>query len=260
MAQQMWTSRHTGRTYETIAQFDARHLLVNVVGIITAGVIVVAARRVRGTPIETRARQVAGVVLGMMSLAYLAVTLRPSAVVYDETLPFHICDWLRIITPIAIGTGNEFAVTMSFFWGMWLNPMALLTPDAAWVTTRWVQEGAYWLFHWAALIVPLTLVFAFGYRPTWAGYRRATQTTLGWFAVTSVINAVTGGNYGFIARPTRGVSLISVLPRWPYYVPCLAGLILTGWAGVTWVAERFGADADAQASATLSAHGLVRRV
>lgn len=254
MADRVWSSRHTGLRYDVIRQYDRSHLAIVVTGVLAAGALVVAARRLRGLRVERMLRQIVALVLGILAIAYLAYTLRADRLVLDETLPFHLSDWLRLITPLALGTGNEFAVTLSFFWGLLLNPMALLTPDAAWVVDRRVQEVGYWLFHWAASIIPLILTFGLGYRVTWRGYRFVLPVTAGWMAVAGMANRVTGGNYGFLARKPRGRSIIDIFGRWPWYIIVEVVLVTVAWAGMAWASER------SSRGGWPAPRGLIRRV
>lgn len=245
-------SSHTGHTYPVITQFDRRHLTISIIGTVTAGVLVLTARRTRHQSWTRLARAITGITLQVLAVAYLAYILRDDNRVNDEVLPFHVSDLLRHVVPVAVGTGNEYAVTITYFWGLLLNPMALLTPDAAWVMDRRVQETAYWFFHWVALIVPLVLTFGYGYKPTWKAYRFIAPVTLSWMGVAGVANKITGGNYGFFARPPRGRSIIDFFGPWPWYILTEIVLVAAAWAGMTWIWER-------KPSGTLSAHGLILR-
>lgn len=254
MAEPTWVSRHTGETYDIAVQYDRTHLVTAVYGIITAGILVVAARRVNGQPLEMVLRRVIGLVYGVVALVYFAYILRSDRVVYDETLPFHFTDVLRVITPLSIATGDDRAVSLSFYWGFILNSMAILSPDAAWVADRRVQETAYWGFHWGAIIVPIMMTFGFGYRPTWQAFYKVIPFTIGWSALASVANVVTGGNYTFTARKPRGASALDYLGPWPVYIIAGSSLIVSAWAGMTWWSDTSGA------GGRLSRRGLLRRV
>lgn len=254
MSGRFWVSQHTGEAYELVAQYDRMHLTVAVYGIITAGILVVAARRVKGEPLERVLRRVIGLVYGVITLLYFAHMLRRDRVVLDETLPFHFTDLLRVITPLSIATGDDRAVSISFYWGFILNSMAILSPDAAWVAERRVQETAYWFFHWAAIIVPCMMTFGFGYRPTWRAFRRVIPLTVGWSAIASVANVATGGNYTFTARKPRASSALDLLGPWPVYIATASSLIVGAWAGMTWLSER------SSAGGQPGPHGWVRRI
>ncbi|WP_276909112.1 TIGR02206 family membrane protein [Corynebacterium riegelii] len=232
-----WTSRN-GETYGNIGQFDRRHAGVLVFVIVLCGVLVVAARRLPRNK-RKAARKVAGAVLGICVTAYYLWVLHPDRIVWDETAPFHVTDALRVVTPIALLTDAPLPQALSFYWGFLLNPMALLTPDMAYVQRYpGLQEFAYWFFHTAALVVPTVLTFAFGYRPSWKDWRIVTAITFAWAGFAQVMNKITGGNYMFVARHPRGWSLLNLFGPWPYYLLVVAPGIPLVWAGMTWLANR----------------------
>ncbi len=233
-----WTSLHTGRSHQTIKQFDRTHLTVLVLIIIISGILVVAVRQLPKNVVKA-ARKVAGVLLGVMVFSYYAYVLHPQRIVWDETAPFHVSDFLRVITPFAVLSDNPTATALSFYWGTLLNSMALLTPDMAYVLDRpRLQELAYWFFHAVALVVPVVLTFGLGYRPSWRDWRVTTGITAGWAVFAAQMNKLTGGNYGFLARPSRGWSVLHILGGWPTYIFILVPAIPTIWAGMTWWANR----------------------
>lgn len=228
-----WTSRN-GRTYRTMTQYDSRHLSVLVVLILCCGILVVAARNLPSNVVKA-ARKVAGAVLGIVVFAYYCWVLAPSNIVWDETAPFHITDFLRVITPTALLTDNPTAAALSFYWGFLLNPMALLFPDMAYVQDfPGLQEFAYWFFHSAALVVPTVLTFGLGYRPTWRDWRITTAITVAWAGFAATANRITGGNYGFLAGYPRGWSILELFGKWPYYLLVVVPGVPAVWAAMTW--------------------------
>lgn len=220
-----WTSRHTGKTYPTIRQFDGKHLAAVVLFIMLCGILVVAVKQLpRGT--VKAARQVAGAIMGIITTAYFIWVLNPKRLVWDETAPFHITDLLRYITPLALGTGNPTATALSYYWGLFLNPMAVFFPDMAFVQDKkWLQELAYWYFHIMATVVPVVLTFGLGYRPNWKDWRVVAGITMVWAAVSGVANKATGGNYFFSNGHPRGWSPLKFFGPWPWYLLiCAPGL------------------------------------
>ncbi|MHA2790091.1 YwaF family protein [Corynebacterium sp. S7] len=229
-----WTSRHTKRSYPTITQFDRTHFTVLVLLIIISGILVVTVKKLPKNVVKAT-RQICAWILGVLVVTYYAYVLHPKRIVWDETAPFHVSDFLRIATPFAVA-GNPTASALSYYWGTLLNSMALLTPDMAYVLdNRKLQEVAYWFFHGMALVVPVVLTFGMDYRPNWKDWRITVGITVAWAIFAGVMNKVTGGNYGFLARKSRGISILDLLPKWPWYIVLLAGALPALWAGMTWV-------------------------
>lgn len=222
-----WTSRHTGKSYDTITQYDREHLAIMVFFIFLCGILVVAVRKLPGSTVKA-ARKVAAAVMGIITTTYFIWVLSPSRIVWDETGPFHITDVLRVITPMALGTDNPTATALSYYWGLFLNPMAIFFPDMAFVQDNVsLQKFAYWYFHIAANVVPVVLTFGLGYRPDWKDFRVVTGITLAWAAFAGTMNKITGGNYVFLADHPRGWSPLQLFGPWPWYLLIVApGTIL----------------------------------
>ncbi|GAB3710654.1 TIGR02206 family membrane protein [Corynebacterium nasicanis] len=223
--------------------YSPEHLAVLVTGVLACGVLVVAARRVAGTPWEVRARQITGWVLMVLAGAWLVFTLWPGNLHITEGLPFHLCDWLRYITAYGLISGDERAWAVTYYWGILLNPQAIVTPYLPYVhSPAWVQFAGYWFFHLVALIVPLVMVFGFGWRPTWKDFRFVASVSPAWMAVAMTANKVTGGNYGFFSHRPPTPSIIDLFYRWGmkrHYWILEVSLIALVWTGVmTWPWER----------------------
>ena len=72
-------------------------------------------------------------------------------------------DVLRPILALGLITDNEHALTLTYFWGIILNPQAIITPDVIYYfSPRWLRFATYWFFHIVALAVPLGLTFGLG--------------------------------------------------------------------------------------------------
>lgn len=220
-----WTSRHTGTTYPTITQYDRKHLAILVFFIFLCGILVVAVRKLPGSVVKA-ARKVASAVMLIITTAYFMWVLSPQRIVWDETAPFHITDVLRYITPLALRTSNPTATALSYYWGLFLNPMAIFFPDMAFVQdNRRLQELAYWYFHLAATVVPVVLTFGLGYRPNWKDWRIVAGITLAWGAFAAAMNKLTKGNYVFLAGYPRGWSPLTWFGPWPWYLLiCVPGV------------------------------------
>ncbi|MCQ4619132.1 TIGR02206 family membrane protein [Corynebacterium sp. CCUG 59401] len=233
-----WESRHTGQSYPTITQYDRKHLSILVLFIFLCGILVMAVKKLPGSVVKA-SRKVASAIMLLISTVYFVWVLSPSRIVWDETAPFHVTDLLRYITPLALGTENPTATALSYYWGFFLNPMAIFFPDMAYVQDNWrLQELGYWYFHLAATIVPVVLTFGLGYRPSWKDWRVVSGITMAWAGVSGVVNKLTGGNYFFSAGHPRGWSPLHWFGPWPWYllicvpgVPVVFSLMTIAWPG-----------------------------
>lgn len=222
-----------GQDYEWMKPFSGSHFTVMVTGIIAAGVFIVAARRIKGVSNQRRARAMSGWILAVLMGLWQAHILRPKQIHLTEALPLHLSDWLRPITAYALITDSEWARGISWYWGLLLNPQALVTPFLPYVhSPKWLQFGAYWFFHWVALIVPLVMHFSWGWRPSVKHLRQTTGFTLVWLAVARTSNRLLGSNYGFIERKNPTPSFIEVAEKLGFkgnHLPFLCVVVLAAW-------------------------------
>lgn len=175
----------------------------------------------------------------------------------DQSLPLHYSDALRYITAIALIRRSDWAIAISWYWGLTLNTQSILTPDLVYYEHPVLEFAEYWFAHSSALLVPVVLVWGLGYRPTWRGYGVAYAAALAWAGIAMAANAAAGTNYGYLSRAPEGPSLLDVLGGWPIYVLWEVVLVGTVWALMTipWVRRaRRGRDVP------VGTRGLLRRL
>lgn len=221
--------------YPRMQQWTALHALMLSITVVACGVFIVAARRIKGTSRETFIRRMVGWALLVAGIAWTIISLDPKQFDIRESLPLHLCDVLRPILALGLITGNEHALTLTYFWGIILNPQAIITPDVIYYfSPRWLRFATYWFFHIVALAMPLALTFGLGYRPTWKGYRFAVKVTPVWMALAMAVNAKTDGNYGFLNHAPGSPSIINLFGPWPGYIVVETLAVAAAWAGMTW--------------------------
>ncbi|MCG7275919.1 TIGR02206 family membrane protein [Corynebacterium singulare] len=227
--------RVTPTDYERMQQWTPLHALMLTITVAACGVFIVGARRVKGTSREKFVRQMVGWALLVLGTAWTVISLDPKQFDIRESLPLHLCDVLRPILALGLITDNEHALTLTYFWGIILNPQAIITPDVIYYfSPRWLRFATYWFFHIVALAVPLGLTFGLGYRPTWKGYRFAVKVTPVWMAIAMAVNAKTDGNYGFLNHAPGSPSIINLFGPWPGYIAVETLAVMAAWAAMTW--------------------------
>ncbi|WP_459589669.1 YwaF family protein [Corynebacterium camporealensis] len=227
--------RLTPSNYPRMQQWSPLHYTMLTLAIVACGVFTVVAKRLRGKPKEAYYRAMVGWVLLITGTAWTIISLDPKQFDVRESLPLHLCDVLRPILAVGLITGNESALSLSYYWGVLLNPQAIITPDVIYYfEPRWVRNLTYWFFHIVALAIPVALTFGSGYRPTWGGYRQAVGITSIWMAVTMWVNKKTDGNYGFLNHAPGSPSIIDIFGPWPIYIIQEVIGVAISWAGLTW--------------------------
>lgn len=213
-----------------MAPYSAPHLAVLAITVAAVATLVPAARR----PGAERWVSGLGWVMLVLSLGWMVWWWLPGHFDIDQSLPFHLSDWLRVITGVALITRSGWAVVVSYFWGLTLNLQAVLTPDLVYFRDPVLEFGMYWFLHVMALVAPIVLVWGLGYRPTWRGYLAGYATTLVWAGVALSVNAVLGSNYGFVSEPPGVASALDLLGPWPWYLLTVAVLLAVVFALMTW--------------------------
>ncbi len=236
--------------------YGVEHFVALAVTVVAAVILVAWARKVRGTPAESRGLTVAGWIMLTATLAWMGWNLLPMNWNIEQSLPFHLSDGLRIVTSLALLTRSGWTIAISYYWGLTLNIQSVITPDLTYFHAPVFEYIAYWFFHIAALIVPIVFVWGLGYRPTWRGYSIAFLGTLLWAGAAGIVNALTGANYVYLARAPEVASALDLLGPWPIYILWELLLVASVWALITWpwtVGRGYGFEAVGQL-------GAVRRV
>lgn len=214
--------------------YGGAHYAALAVTVVAAIVLVMWARKVRGTRAEGRALTIAGWIMLAATLAWMCWNMLPMNWNIEQSLPLHLSDALRIVTSLALLTRSGWTIAISYYWGLTLNIQSVITPDLTYFHAPVFEYIAYWLFHIAALIVPIMLVWGLGYRPTWRGYGIAFAATLVWAGIAGVANALTGANYVYLARAPEVASALDLLGPWPIYILWEFVLVASVWALITW--------------------------
>ena len=237
-------------------QYGSTHIAVLVFTVVAAVVLVAAARRMRGTQAEGRALAIVGWILLITSIAWIGWEMLPGNWDTERSLPFHLCDALRIITALALITRAGWAIAICYYWGLTLNIQSVLTPDLNYSYFIPIEFGEYWFVHITSLIAPIVFIWGLGYRPTWRGYAFVFVSTLVWAGMAGIANALTGANYMYLARTPAGASALDLLGPWPVYIVWEILLIAGVWALMTWPWQT----ARAASAPLIGRLGAVRRV
>jgi hypothetical integral membrane protein (TIGR02206 family) len=58
--------------------------------------------------------------------------------------------------------------------------------------------------------------------------------TLAWAVLAYTFDVIVDVNYGYLVRKPDSASLLDLLGPWPVYVLASLGILLAGWALITW--------------------------
>lgn len=214
--------------------FGAVHLSLLAVTALLGVVVIWGLRRIRGTAAEVVTTRTAGWVLLGVTLMWMGWVMLPANWDVGRSLPLHFSDALRFITALALIWRPRWAIAVCYFWGLTLNPQALLTPHPDQLMGLSVGTAFYWVLHIAVFLAPLALIWGVGYRPRWRDFTVTYALTLVWAALAMTVNAVLGTNYAFLNHRPEGPSVLDVLGPWPIYILAQMVLVALVWALMTW--------------------------
>jgi hypothetical integral membrane protein (TIGR02206 family) len=210
------------------------HWALLVLTVVGAVLLVRFGRRHRDTPQAERFTRIFAVVQFAVTIGFMALWLIPPLFVLHQSLPLHLSDILRLVAGYALWSRRPWALALTYYWGLTLNPQALLTPNLDLNIAPVAEFLSYWLQHVLVMWAAIYLTWGLGLHPTWRSYRLALAVTAGWAAVVMLINLAIGTNYGFLNRKPASASLLDMMGEWPWYLVLGFALAAGVWALITW--------------------------
>jgi hypothetical integral membrane protein (TIGR02206 family) len=206
-------------------------LAVTVVG----GVLLIwLGRRYRDTAAAETFTRIFAIVQLIVTLGFMIIWLVPPFFDLHQSLPLQLSDILRLVTAYALWSRREWAFALTYYWGLTLNPQAILTPDLQLDVAPVLQFTSYWLQHVLVMWAAVYLTWGLGLRPTWRSYRQALAATVAWAVIVFVINRLVGTNYGYLNGKPGGASLLDLMGGWPWYLLVALAVLAAVWALITW--------------------------
>ena len=159
-------------------------------------------------------------------------------------LPLQVCDVNGLIAPLALLTQWRWARATLYFWTAALTLQAFIQP----ALTLGPASLVFWAFWTAHTLIAACAVYdiaVLGFRPNWNDLRRALITSAAYVAIVAPVNALTGGDYGFIGNPAPDIAVppfVLMLGPWPQRAIILLALGAIGFVVVLlpWLFARGG--------------------
>jgi hypothetical integral membrane protein (TIGR02206 family) len=213
--------------------FTPQHYLL--IGIFLAGAagLVVLGRSRRRTGAGDRFDRLFAVAIVVVTLPSQLYQLAPWDFSLGSSLPLALCDFAWIVAAWALWTHGPIPTALTYYWGLTLTTQGIITPS--------LGEGfpdpryfMFWSMHFLIVWSAVYLTFGLGLGPGWREYRVALVVTLGWAVLAYSFDVVADVNYGYLVRRPSSASLLDLLGPWPVYVLASFGILLAGWALITW--------------------------
>ena len=180
-----------------------------------------------------RTRRVLAAALTLAAVPNQVYVLAPDRFSPGSSLPLELCDLAWMAAIWALWSGRPTPTALTYFWGLTLTVQGILTPALGHVLGEpqyFVFWGKHLLVVWSALFLTLGL----GRGPSWRDYRTTVAVTAIWAVVVSVIDRWVGANYGYLVRKPGSASLLDAFGPWPVYLFVSLGVLVVGWALLTW--------------------------
>lgn len=206
---------YTGAPFEL---FGLAHLLANLSILLAIVALIALLRRDTTGQQRERIRYLLAGVLVVNQLAWDAWQYFNGMWTLAFSMPLQICTLTGVLCAVLVLTGSYRLFELLYFWGFAGAGNALITPD---LLSYGFPHFRYWLFfsaHGAILVALAFMILSHGFRPTWRSVWRAVLLTNCYMAIIMGVNAITGGNYMYIARTPEFPSVIDYLGPWPWYI------------------------------------------
>jgi len=157
-------------------------------------------------------------IVGMLVVVFAAIVVQKATdgtLTAREALPMQLCDWALIAVVGALLWRSQTCFELGYFWGLCGTLQALFTPAIS-RDLAWWKQAAFFLDHAGIVAGVLFLLLVPKMRPL--GLGRIVLWSEIYIASALAVNALTGGNYGFLSHRPEQASLLDLFPdaRWLY--------------------------------------------
>jgi len=156
--------------------------------------------------------------LALTDLVWYAYVVRSEGLrIFPDTLPLELCDVTQWVTVYAACSLNPVAFEIAYYAGIAGSGMAVLTPDL-WLPLASYGSISFFLSHGITVVAVLVLLWGGLLRPRPGSWWKMLIILNGYAAVLGAFDAIFKTNYMYLREKPAGVSLLSYLGPWPFYL------------------------------------------
>jgi hypothetical integral membrane protein (TIGR02206 family) len=150
-------------------------------------------------------------------LGYAAYLLQHRQLVWQQALPFQLCDWAMVTVIIALLTARRGWSEVSYFWGIAGTFQAILTPNLS-VGFPSIRFFSFFVGHCGIVVGVIYLIVGRRFRPSLGSVGRTLAWSELYLVATLVVDYLTNVNYGFLLHKPEAASILDYLSRthWLY--------------------------------------------
>ncbi len=132
-------------------------------------------------------------------------------------LPLSLCDAAAFVAAYACIRPKNWAVEVTYFWGLAGTLQALITPDltAPFPSLVFFQ---YLTSHLAVVSAALYLVAVKGMRPKPGAVYRVLIISILYTALVAAVDFASGADYMFLRHKPPSATMLNLLGPWPWYI------------------------------------------
>jgi len=166
---------------------------------------------------RTKSAFVFSIFLMSLVIFHILVKVFLGSFEYSKDLPFHLCNLLTFILPLAIYLKKKWLNGVLYFWILVGTFQALLTPD--------LKEGfphfvyfRFWTVHAGLVIIVLFALARLDWKVEKQHIIYAVLFANVFLALSLVVNYYSGGNYFYSLKKPDAATLLDYLGDWPWYL------------------------------------------
>jgi hypothetical integral membrane protein (TIGR02206 family) len=156
--------------------------------------------------------------LALTDLAWYTYILRSEGLrIFPGNLPLELCDVTQWVTVFAACTLNPVAFEIAYYAGVAGSGMAVLTPDL-WLPLASYGSISFFLSHGITVLAVLVLLWGGLLKPRPGSWWKTLIILNVYAAAVGTFDVIFKTNYMYLREKPAGVSLLSYLGPWPFYI------------------------------------------
>lgn len=190
-----------------------------------------AGRALRGRPREPLLRRLWIAGMAVVGGTVLTIGFLPRNFDPRYSFPLHLCDVAILVSALSLATLKRPLRAMTYFWALGLSTQAFFTPIVR-LGPEHVEYWFFWTLHVQVVGAAVYDLAVHGFRPGARDFATACGATLAYGLVMIPVDLAFDWNYGFLGRDDRmgAGTLLERLPPWPWRLPVMLALALSGMA------------------------------
>ncbi|HXA08705.1 MAG TPA: TIGR02206 family membrane protein [Chthoniobacterales bacterium] len=210
--------------------FGQAHLVVIFLTVIIPVGLGVAVRLTGARGLDRAVAYGLSLLLATNYFGYAFYLLSHHLLVWQQALPFQLCDWAMVTIIVALLTARRSWTEVSYFWGIGGTFQAILTPNLQ-VGFPDIRFISFFIGHCGIVAGVIFLMIARRFRPTLGSVWRTLAWSQLYLVATLAVDYLTGDNYGFLLHKPQAASTLDYLSTTRgLYILELEGLALVFFA------------------------------